>query len=92
MMRINKVLSNKEKTTDVFRNEQNMDSNIHSFIDINKAVSIIMNFIGTDEFNKIVSAIEDNAKAGFIAGLSFATCIEMAKCKRFYAKEGEADG
>ena len=52
-----------------------------------------MNFIGTEKFNEVVSSIEDNAKAVFITGLSFALSLSMAECKTFlyHVEEGGTD-
>jgi hypothetical protein len=58
-------------------------SNQHILIDINEASTVVMNFIGTEKYHDILSAIEDNAAAGFSAGLSFALCLAMAYCKTF---------
>jgi hypothetical protein len=44
---------------------------------------VVINFIGTDKFNDVVSSLEDNAKAGFTAGMSFALCLANASCKKF---------
>ena len=52
-------------------------------IDLNEASYVITHFIGTDKFNEIVSLLENNAKAGFIAGMSFALCLANANCKTF---------
>lgn len=55
----------------------------HILADMNEAASIVMKFIGTDKFNEVVSAVENNAKSGFIAGLSFALCLIMAETKTY---------
>ena len=55
----------------------------HILIDANEMASVVMKFIGTEKFDKIVSAIENNAKSGFMAGLSFALSLGMAECKTF---------
>ena len=34
----------------------------HIFVDLNEATSVIMKFIETDKFDKVVSAVENNAK------------------------------
>jgi len=56
--------------------------NTHILVDIKEASSVVMNFIGTDKYNEVISAIENNAKAGFTAGLSFALSLIMAECKQ----------
>lgn len=65
----------------------------HILVDVNEAASVVMNFIGTEKFNEVVSSIEDNAKAGFITGLSFALSLSMAECKTFlyHVEEGGTD-
>lgn len=55
----------------------------HILADMNEASSVVIKFIGTDRFNDVVSAIENNAKAGFTAGLSFALCLIMAEAKTY---------
>ena len=52
----------------------------HILVDIDDAASVIMKFIGSEKCNEITKAIEDNAKSGFMAGLSFALCLIMAEC------------
>ena len=58
-------------------------NNPHILIDLNEASDVVIKFIGTDKFNEIVSSLEDNAKAGFIAGMSFALCLANVNCKKF---------
>ena len=55
----------------------------HILVDMNEASSVVMKFIGTDKFDEVVSAVENNAKAGFTAGLSFALCLIMAEAKTY---------
>ena len=55
----------------------------HILADMNEASSIVMKFIGTDKFDKVVSAVENNAKAGFTAGLSYALCLIMSEAKTY---------
>ena len=45
--------------------------------------SVVMKFIGTEKFDEIVKAIDNNAKDGFMAGLSFALSLGLAECKTF---------
>lgn len=58
-------------------------SQLHMLADMNEASKVVMNFIGTDRFNEIVSSIDDNVKAGFTTGLSFAVCLIMGECKTY---------
>lgn len=58
-------------------------NNPHVLVDINEASAIVLKFIGTDRYYDVVSSLENNAKAGFNAGLSFAICLAMAECKTF---------
>ena len=55
----------------------------HIFLDINEASGVVMKFIGSEKFDEVVKCIDDNAKSGFIAGLSFALCLAMAECKTY---------
>ncbi len=55
----------------------------HILADMKEASSVVMKFIGTDKFDEVVSAIEDNAKAGFTTGLSFALCLIMAEAETY---------
>lgn len=52
-------------------------------IDVQEASVIIMNFIGTEKFNNVIGSLEDNARAGFTAGLSFALCLIMSEAAAF---------
>lgn len=58
-------------------------NNPHILVDVNEASSELIKFIGTEKFNEVLSAIENNAKSGFMAGLSFAICLMMANCKTY---------
>ena len=66
----------------------------HILADMNEASSVVMKFIGTDKFDEVVSAVENNAKAGFTAGLSFALCLIMAEAKTYlyHVDEQKAEG
>lgn len=44
---------------------------------------VIGEFLGTEKFKEIVSAIENNSNAGFIAGMCFAQTLAMAKCRTY---------
>lgn len=70
------------------------NTNPHILVDLNEAAQVLMDFIGSERFNNMISSIENNAKAGFTAGLSFALCLEMGECKTFLyrAKEDDKDG
>ena len=63
--------------------------NPHILVDMNEATQVVMKFIGTEKFNEVVSSIDNNAKAGFMTGLSFALCLAMAECKTFLYHVGE---
>ena len=55
----------------------------HILVDMNEASAVIINFIGSKRFDEVVQCIDDTAKAGFMAGLSFAMCLAMADCKTY---------
>ena len=55
----------------------------HILVDMNEASAVVMNFIGSERFNEVIQSIDDNARAGFMTGLSFALCLAMAECKTF---------
>ena len=59
------------------------NNNIHILVDLNEAARSVIDFIGTPRYHEIISALENNAQAGFTAGLSFALCLAMANCKTF---------
>ena len=61
----------------------------HILVDMNEASAVIMNFIGSERFNEVVQSIDNNAKAGFMAGLSFALCLAMAESKTFLCHANE---
>ena len=58
----------------------------HILIDLNEASKVIIDFIGSEKFDEVVSSIENNAKAGFIAGMSFALCLANANCTTFLCR------
>ena len=58
-------------------------NNPHILVDMNEASAVVMNFIGSERFNDIVQSIDNNARAGFMAGLSFALCLAMAESKTY---------
>ena len=58
-------------------------NNQHILADLNEASSELIRFIGSEKFNDVISAIENNAKSGFMAGMSFALCLMMANCTTF---------
>ena len=55
----------------------------HILVDMNEASTVIMKFIGSEKFNEVVQSIDNNAKSGFMAGLSFALCLAMAESKTY---------
>ena len=57
-----------------------------TLVDLNEASSELLKFIGTDKCNEIISSIQDNARSGFIAGMSFALCFIMANCKTYVGR------
>lgn len=57
-----------------------METKQRPLVDINEASSVIMDFIGSEKYNIIVGSIENNARAGFNAGLSIAMALIMSEC------------
>ena len=55
----------------------------HVLVDLNEMSHVISEFLGTEKFKEIVSAIENNSNAGFIAGMCFAQTLAMAKCRTY---------
>ena len=55
----------------------------HILVDLNETCRSIINFIGSDKFNEVVSSIENSARAGFMTGLSFAMSLAMSEGKTF---------
>ncbi len=55
----------------------------HVLVDLNEMAHVIGEFMGTEKFKEIVSAIENNSNAGFIAGMCFAQTLAMAKCRTY---------
>lgn len=62
----------------------------HIFVDLNDAATAILQYIGSEDFDKMVTAIKDDAsikdgaRAGFSAGLSSSVCIIMENCKKYF--------
>ena len=52
-------------------------------IDIEQAGKTILDFIGTDDYKRILDNICDSKSGGFMSGLSFAYSLLMTKCDRY---------
>lgn len=55
-------------------------------IGIEDAADVILNFIGTNEYEKILSSINNSSspvESGFNAGLSIAVSLITAKCRKY---------
>jgi hypothetical protein len=63
----------------------------HIFVDMKEASAIVINFIGSERFNEVVQSIDNNARAGFMAGLSFALCLAMAESKTYLTHANEQE-
>ena len=60
------------------------------FIDMNDAGRAILNYIGSEDFEKAISVMDlNNGRNSFIAGLGMAGTIIMADCPRYIAQEME---
>lgn len=60
------------------------------FVDMNDAGRAILNYIGSEDFEKAISALDmSNGRNSFIAGLGMAGIIIMADCPQYVVKEME---
>lgn len=58
------------------------------FVDMNDAGRAILNYIGSEDFEKAMSALDmSNGRNSFIAGLGMAGTIIMADCPQYIYKE-----
>ena len=58
------------------------------FVDINDVGRTILNYIGSEDFEKAMSALDiSNGRNSFIAGLGMAGSIIMADCPQYVYKE-----
>lgn len=60
------------------------------FIDMKDAERAILNYIGSENFEKAMSALDmSNGRNSFIAGLGMAGVIIMADCPQYIVQEME---
>ena len=58
------------------------------FVDMNDAGRAILNYIGSEDFEKAMSALDmSNGRNSFIAGLGMAGTIIMSDCPQYIYKE-----
>lgn len=50
---------------------------------------VILDFVSSEELDTVVSNIQNNARSGFISGLSFAGSLIMAKCHPYHGSVEE---
>ena len=60
------------------------------FVDMNDAGYAILNYIGSEDFEKAISVLDmSNGRNSFIAGLGMAGTIIMADCPQYIIQEME---
>ena len=52
-------------------------------IDIEQAGKTILDFIGTDDYKRIIDSIGETESKGFVSGLSIAYSLLMTRCDRY---------
>ena len=52
-------------------------------IDIEQAGKTILNFIGTDDYNRIADSVGKTESKGFMMGLSIAYALLTTRCDRY---------
>ena len=61
-------------------------------IDIEKAGQAILDFIGSDQYKKIVDCQGSSVEGAFLSGMSIAYCVMSVNCDKYVAKDDHEKG
>jgi len=61
------------------------------FINTYDMGNTILEYIGSEDYEKAVASTQDSGRAGFMAGVAMAVCVIMARCKKYYGQVNEPD-
>ena len=53
------------------------------FVDIEEYQKMIISFIGSDHYKRILESVDDTKNAGFMAGLSIAAALISSECDKY---------
>lgn len=53
------------------------------FVDTDEAAHAILEYIGSEDFDKAEKAIEDNGRAGLMSGLALSISVILSKCPKY---------
>lgn len=62
-------------------------SSIGTFVSITDVGKVLMEFIGSEEFDNIVKNLENNPKNIFMGAIGVAGCLIMSKCPKYSGYE-----
>lgn len=62
-------------------------SNIGTFVSITDVGKVLMEFIGSEEFDNIVKNLDNNPKNIFMGAIGVAGCLIMSKCPKYSGYE-----
>lgn len=69
-----------------------MAENINYYVNIKEAAHVILDYIGTEDFNKALSCLHNDVCSGFMGGLGMAICLMMDnRCSKYIIKETKND-
>lgn len=54
-----------------------------TLVDTEEAAQAILEYIGSEDFDKAEKAIEDNGRAGLMSGLALSFSVILAKCTKY---------
>lgn len=61
------------------------------FVEVEELGNILLQYIGSEEFDRAVSGLEGVEKNAFIAGIGMAGCLIMGRCTKYRAETTEGE-
>lgn len=55
-----------------------------TLVDTEEAAHAILEYIGSEDFDKAEKAIEDNGRAGLMSGLALSISVIISKCTKYF--------
>lgn len=55
-----------------------------TLVDTEEAAHAILEYIGSEDFDKAEKAIEDNGRAGLMSGLALSISVILSKCTKYF--------